>query len=137
MSVMRVGAAFGFLLGLGLVVGCGGGGADTGELSGSVTYDGKPVGEGSITFIATDGKSPTAGGAIKDGKYTATKVPVGTSKVSISAVKVVGKKKAYDTPDSPEVPITEPLIPEKYNQKSELKYDVKAGPQAKDFELAK
>ena len=137
MSVMRTGSAFSFLLGLGLVVGCGAGGGDVGELSGSVSYDGKPVSEGSITFIATDGKSPTAGGSIKDGKYTASKVPAGSSKVSISAVKVVGKKKAYDTPDSPEVPITEPLLPEKYNVKTELKYDVKAGTQTKDFDLTK
>ncbi len=137
MLAARVGAVFGFLVALGLVVGCGGGGADTGDISGAVTYDGKPVEDGSITFVAVDGKAPTAGGTIKDGKYTATKVPVGATKVSISASKVVGKKKAYDTPDSPEIPITEPLVPAKYNQTTELRYDVKAGTQTKDFQLAK
>ncbi|MBA4190200.1 MAG: hypothetical protein C0467_19620 [Planctomycetaceae bacterium] len=137
MSVARLGSAIGLVFVLGVVTGCGGGGSDLGDLSGAVTYDGKPVEDGAISFIPVDGKSPTAGGTIKDGKYTATKVPVGATKVSITAVKVIGKKKAYDTPDSPEIPITEPLVPAKYNQTTELRYDVKGGVQTKDFQLAK
>ncbi len=137
MSVARVGLLFAFLVGIGLVAGCGSGSDQLGEITGTVTYDGKPVEEGAITFIALDGKSPTAGGVVKDGKYTATKVPVGAAKVSITAVKVVGKKKAYDAPGSPEVPVTESLLPPKYNHATELKFDVKPGSQTKDFELAK
>ncbi|MFO0822580.1 MAG: hypothetical protein U0792_05575, partial [Gemmataceae bacterium] len=136
MSAMRAGALIVFVCSLVVVLGCGGG-ADTGEVSGSVKFDGKPVEEGSISFIALEGNAPTAGGVIKGGKYTATKVPVGAAKVSISAVKVVGKKKAYDTPDSKEIDITEPLLPAKYNTASELRFDVKPGTQTKDFDLTK
>jgi len=137
MSVARLGSAIGMWVVLGLIAGCDGGSSDLGDISGAVTYDGKPVEDGAISFIPMDGKSPTAGGTIKDGKYTATKVPVGTTKVSITAVKIVGKKKAYDAPDSPEIPITESLIPARYNHASELRYGVKGGTQTKDFELPK
>jgi hypothetical protein len=136
MSAMRGGALFVFVCSLGIALGCGGG-AETGEVSGSVKFDGKPVEEGSISFIAVEGSAPTAGGVIKDGKYTATKVPVGAAKVSISAVKVVGKRKAMDAPGSKEVDITEPLLPAKYNTATELRFDVKPGTQTKDFDLTK
>lgn len=135
MIAVRSGAAVAFAAAIALVVGCAGDADKFGEVSGTVTYDGKLVEEGAITFHPANG--PTVGDAIKGGKYTAKKVPIGTSKVTIDAAKVIGKKKAYDSPDSPEVPITEPYIPAKYNQKSELSLDVKPGMQAKDFDLAK
>ncbi len=130
-----VGAAATLAVALGLC-GCGGGGPQKGEVSGAVAYDGKPVEDGAITFIPADGKSPTAGAAIKGGKYAAT-VPVGNMKVSISASKVIGTKKLYDTPDSPVRQITAEALPAKYNEKTELRYEVKAGPNVKDFDLAK
>jgi hypothetical protein len=118
-----------------LLIGCSGG-LDYGVVSGAVRYDGKEIEDGAITFFPMDGKGPTAGDVIKGGKYSA-RVPVGTAKVSISGSKVVGKKKVYDTPDSPERPVTAEFVPEKYNKTSELRYDVQAGPQTKDFDLAK
>jgi hypothetical protein len=125
-----------FAVAVGFLLGCAGG-SDTGEVSGTVTYDGKPVEDGAISFFPSDGKGPTAGGTIKNGKYTATKVPVGTAKVSISGSKVVGKKKVYDTPDSPEMPVTKELLPEKYNTKTELTLDVKSGSNEKNWDLTK
>ncbi len=125
-----------FAAAVGLVVGCSGEGA-SGEVSGTVTYDGKLVEDGAISFFPADGKGATAGSTIKEGKYSASKVPVGNVKVSISGSKVVGKKKVYDTPNSPEMPITEELLPAKYNTKSELTLEVKRGANEKSWELAK
>ncbi|MDB5309445.1 MAG: hypothetical protein JWO38_3647 [Gemmataceae bacterium] len=122
-----------FLLAAGLVAGCGG--AGTGEVSGTITYDGKPVEAGAIVFTPADGNGPTAGGEIKGGKYTAPKVPVGPAKVSISGARITGTKKMYDDPKSAVVQTSEELLPAKYNKASELRYDVTSGPQTKDFDL--
>src|SRR5690349_13504580 len=110
-----IGSVAAFLAAAALVAGCGGG-EQFGEVSGTVSYDGKPVEDGAITFVPD--KGPTAGGGIKDGKYSA-KVPVGPAKVSISAGKVVGQKKLYNTPDSPSQPVTAEYLPAKYNEKTE------------------
>src|SRR5262245_15814682 len=119
----------GLLLALLLTASCSDGSA-TGEVAGSVNIDGKSPDTGSIAFIPADGKSPTAGGEIKDGKYTA-RVPVGTAKVEIRVPKIVGKKKLYNTPDSPVQPIMEEVLPSRYNDKTELTLDVKSGRNAK------
>ena len=115
--------------------GCGGSGA--GEVSGTVTYDGKIVEQGTISFVPADGSGPTSGAAITDGKYSVQKVPVGKAKVTIEGVKSTGKKKMYDDPKAPLVQTSEDYIPAKYNKTTELLYEVKSGLQTKDFELAK
>jgi hypothetical protein len=56
-------------------------------------------------------------------------------KVSISAPKVVGKKKIYPTADSPEMPVTREALPARYNEQTELTLDVTAGTISKDWEL--
>ena len=136
MSAVRVAAAVAFLVTASLAAGCGAGDAGA-EVTGTVTYDGKPVEEGGISFNSPDGSVPSGGGVIKNGKYTATRVPIGITKVSITAVKVVGQKKAYDAPNSPMTPITEPLLPPKYNNATDLRYEVRSGTQTKDFDLPK
>jgi hypothetical protein len=103
------------------------------QVSGTVSLDGQPLDKGAITFTPTDGKSPTAGATIEAGKYT-TRVPKGTSKVSITSPKEVGKRKLYNTPDSPETPIIEERIPAKYNQTTELTREIN-GDATLDFEL--
>jgi hypothetical protein len=109
-----------------LAAGCGD--PSSGIVTGTVTFDGTPVKSGMIQFVPTDGKSPTAGGIITDGQFTVT-VPVGTKTVVLSGVKVVGKKKVYDTPDSPVMDVTTELLPARYNTKSELTLEVKPGRQ--------
>jgi hypothetical protein len=115
------------------LAGCGDG-AKTGEVTGTVTIDGQPAESGAVTFIPADGQSPTAGGEIKAGKYTAT-VPVGVAKVEIRVPKVVGKKKLYPTPDSPEQPIMQEVLPAKYNDNTELTFDVRPGTNEKNWDL--
>jgi hypothetical protein len=106
-----------------------------GTVSGTVTVDGLPVKSGSIVFFPTDGKAATSGSAIVDGHYLATVAP-GMSRVEIRVPKVIGQKKAYDTPDSPMAEITAELLPAKYNDASELTLDVKLGENRQDYELS-
>src|SRR5262245_26830212 len=124
--------ASGCLLALLVLAGCGD--STTGEVRGTIKFDGQPVKEGAITFKPVDGKTGTAGGQIKDGRYTA-RVPLGEMKVEISAPKVVRMKKLYDTPNSPEAPVTEEVLPAKYNTQTELRLEVKPGLNEKDFDL--
>jgi hypothetical protein len=115
------------------LVGCSGR-SNRGVVTGTVTFDGQPLKSGTIRFIPADGRTPTSDAIITDGKYRAD-VPLGEKRVSISAPKIVGKRKAYDTLDSPTVDIVEELLPAKYNAQSELKLTVQAGKQSHDFEL--
>jgi hypothetical protein len=115
------------------VLGCQGG--TTAKLTGTVTLDGQPLKEGAVRFEPVDpSKGGTAGAVIKDGTFTCT-VPVGEMRVVFEAPKVVGKRKAYDTLDSPTVDIVEELLPAKYNVKSELKITIKGGSQKETWEL--
>jgi hypothetical protein len=136
---MRVFCAAGtFALLVGLTVGCSGGPA-TGEVSGTVTYDGKAVPFGSIAFYPADGKGPSTGGTITDGKYSVSKVPVGTMKVRISGAKDMKEQKMSYDEKAPPVFTSSELLPPKYSddKATELKYDVQAGVQTKNFDLTK
>ena len=129
----RLGALLLFLVSLPLT-GCGDGKA---EISGNVTIDKVPVAQGFLTFIPMGGDAGTVGAQIKDGKYEARIMP-GMMKVAVNAVpKVIGKRKLYNTPDSPETPIYGSALPPRYAsmEESELRVDVKPGKNEKDFDL--
>ncbi len=123
----------GCLLSLGIAVGCGPESKMT-MVSGTVTIDGVPPETGAISFIPIDGATPTAGGVIEKGKYT-SEAPIGESKVEIRVPKVVGKKKLYDTPDSPVQDIMEEVLPPKYNEATELRFTGVKGKNEKNWEL--
>ncbi|MCY3010466.1 MAG: hypothetical protein NTY42_11545 [Planctomycetota bacterium] len=103
-------------------------------ITGTVTVDGKPPATGSISFVAIDGLTPNTGTEIKDGKFT-SEVPIGESKVEIRVPKVVGKKKLYDTPDSPEQDVMIELLPPKFNEQTELRYTAKKGKNENNWDL--
>jgi hypothetical protein len=105
------------------------------EVSGTITYEGKPIEQGSIAFIPADGNGPSAGSPIVDGKYFAQNVPVGMAKVQIRGARITGQKRML--PDSPPVSTSEEMLPAKYHSASELTYEVKSGTQVKDFDLTK
>jgi hypothetical protein len=115
------------LLLLVLVFGCS---SDTkhGIVTGMVSFDGQPLKSGNIRFDPADGHSATADAMITDGKFSAT-VPPGEKRVSITAPKIIGTKKVYETPNSPTVDLTEEMLPKRYNAQSELKVTVKLGNQ--------
>jgi hypothetical protein len=104
------------------------------EVSGKVTVDGQPVDGGAISFVPVDGQGPTSGSIIREGRYT-FQAPLGEMKVSVSAPKVIGTKKIYDTPNSPTMPITEEALPKKYNEETELRFTVQRGANAMDWNL--
>jgi hypothetical protein len=124
---------FAFALVVVLAAGCGAK-SNKGTVTGTVTLDGQPIKAGLIHFAAVDGLTPTADAAITDGKFKA-RVPPGDKKVSISAPKVTGQRRMYETPNSPMIDITEESVPKQYNAQTTLKYTVAAGSQQKDFEL--
>ena len=139
-----------------LAVGC----ASKGTITGTVSYQGKPIPEGSVMFIP-EGGGPVATGIINDGKYTAEKVPVGPAKVAITSLYNAGEKenamaqmiqgggKGGGPPPGtmPEearqffsgggAPKKGLKIPEKYSdlKNSPLTYTVTGGSQTKDFNL--
>ena len=116
-----------------LISGCGTGEPPTYPVKGKVTLDGKPIEKGLIRFSPTGSASP-AGAEIKAGQYS-LKAPPGESKVEITSTIVVGQRKAYNTPDSPMVDITKEAVPDQFNAKTTLKFEVKAGENSKDFDV--
>lgn len=129
------------LCAIALLVGCSSG-PKQGEVSGTVTVDGKTPSTGSsITFIPTDGQSPTAGAVIENGKYSAM-VPVGMSRVEIRVPRPIRQAANSAPKQGPgaEGPgggggIIEESLPAKYNDNSELTFEVKAGQNPKDWNL--
>jgi hypothetical protein len=101
---------------------------------GTVTVDGEPAPVGFVSFFAVDGRAPTAGGPIRDGQYTAEVKP-GVCKVQIRVPKEAGERKLYETPGSPTQKVWVESLPAKYNEKTELQFDVQPGSNEKSFDL--
>ncbi len=122
------------------LAGCGSGGPVMGRVSGTVSYQGKPIPKGSITFVPTDGTRPSATGTIENGAYTLqTTEPgdgavVGGYKVAVSDIDANALNTAL-----PGMPVQAPksAIPKKYGDAnaSGLTADVQSGSQTKNFEL--
>ena len=119
---------------LAALAGCGGG-KPKAKVNGAVTLDGKPLDTGVIHFYPqSDDGGPSASADIKGGRYQ-LQTGIGPMKVVINANQVVGKRKMYDTPDSPVVEDIRDVLPERYNMKSELKAALNAGPNGVNFDL--
>lgn len=122
------------------LAGCGSGGPVMGRVSGTVTYQGKPLPKGTVTFIPTDSTRPSATGTINNGAYTLqTTEPgdgavVGGYKVAVSDV----DSEVMNTP-VPGMPVEAPksAIPKKYGDAnaSGLTAEVQSGSQTKNFDL--
>lgn len=105
------------------------------DVTGTVNVDGAPVEQGSISFFPVDGQGPTTGAEIAAGKYV-SKAPLGDCKVEIRVPKIVGTKKLYDTPDSPVQNVMQEVLPAKYNQETELRFDAQPGKNEKNWDLS-
>jgi hypothetical protein len=104
------------------------------EVTGTVTVDNQPPPEGSsITFIPADGKQ-SPGTMIQGGKYTVRDVPVGVATVEIRVPKLADpeKEQAKSGPGRG----VEELLPAKYNDQSELRFEVKPGRNEKNWDLS-
>ncbi|MDY3560547.1 hypothetical protein R5W23_001782 [Gemmata sp. JC673] len=69
------------------ILGCGGGGS---TVTGEVSFNGKPLEKGYVTFNPTDGKSAPVGAEVVGGRYTAKNVAVGKNKVVVVSTAVSG-----------------------------------------------
>jgi hypothetical protein len=117
-----------------IISGCNRGPAMT-TVVGTVTVDGKPLEKGSIAFEPADGQGPTTGATIEGGRYTAQTLP-GQKKVRITGFEIVGKRPAYPgRPDSPMRDIVKDVVPEKYNNNSDLTLTVESSDTTGDFDL--
>jgi hypothetical protein len=104
------------------------------DVTGTVTYNGKEIEDGMITFISVDGKGD-GGSNIVEGKYTAKRVPVGRTRVKITGSQIYAYKERYK--DKPELkrPLTKNFVNAKFNEKSELEFEVQPGKNDKDWVL--
>jgi hypothetical protein len=116
------------------VLGCSKG-PPVGIVRGTVTLDGQPLKEGAITFTPLDGQSSTAGARIADGKFE-TRASITKHRISITSVVVTipGGKKIDKFSDRNQF-VETVLVPEKYNTKSTLEWDVKSGLNEPHFDL--
>lgn len=129
----------------GLLVGCFGGssGPEKVNLSGKVTYQGKPLEDGDISFRPAPGtNAPPTSTNIKNGTYSASDraaIAVGTFNVEIRGYKKrEGAVKDSAGFERPGVDNREQILPEKFNTKSTIEQVtiVKGkSSQTKDFDL--
>jgi hypothetical protein len=118
------------LLGVIGVPGCGG----PVGVSGEVTVDGQPPETGLISFAPADGAGGPVTAEIRKGKYSLSTSP-GKKWVQISVPVVIDKRPMYKAPDAPLMDITEESIPERYNARTELTFDVTRGGNTKNWSI--
>ena len=143
--ICRIRLAFIAVVSTTLLFGCGQSGPPRFEVSGTITVDGIPVPSGTIGFLPDGVDGPAAGGQITDGSYKikASQGPTkGPHKVEIRGFRESGKPVATGiggtTVGPSAVANTEKIemyVPDKFNSKTTLKYDVEAGKNQKNFEL--
>ena len=124
----------GFIVAAACVVAFGCGPRDTRvECSGTVTYAGQPVEEGSIGFSPLAGGGRSEGAVITAGRYTA-RVQPGRHRVEIRGSRpLAGKPIVSDMPSG----IREDYIPKEFNDASTLEAEIHAtGPHMLPFDLA-
>jgi hypothetical protein len=115
-------------------------------VSGKVTLDGKPLPKASVTFVPMASKDninpgPTAAGLTDDdGRYTlivdkdTPGAVVGTCRIYITTL--LSDPVLDEREGGPPVQRPRDRVPEKYNQKTELTYDVpKGGTDQANFDL--
>ncbi len=102
------------------------------ECSGTVTYAGQPVEEGSIGFFPLAGGGRSEGAVITAGRYTARVLP-GRHRVEIRGSRpLAGKAIVSDMPSG----IREDFIPAAFNDASKLEVEIPAtGPHPLPFDL--
>jgi len=129
MMVSRRSLALPALLGAALAMaGCGGDGIDRVEVTGTVTLNDRPLGEGHISFESI-GKGTSAGATIADGEFTIPKdkgPSPGEYRVRIYAYQGTGEQ--IPDPDNPgqTTEKKESIIPDRYNRNTELQRTVTA-----------
>jgi len=135
-------AAIGLALAAVCVGGCGKR-SGWGEMTGKVTFQGKPLPAGRIVFVCQDADKTVISAEIRDGVYYVSKIPAGRATVGITSSEPSGDAtpgipSPPPDPKAPPPPARSALaIPERYGspETSGLAYDVAKGKQSKDFDL--
>lgn len=96
-------------------------------VSGTMTFDGRSVEEGSITFHAVSGDTRGFAGPIKGGAYKAETFAAPMKVFLITAFRDVPGTFIPAAPDQPKEPAREQYIPTRYNDTTELKADIPSG----------
>ena len=108
-------------------------------LSGKVTYDGKPIDGGTISFLPADESKRVSGGPLIQGAYSVPEekgANPGSYRVEVRWPQPTGKK--YKDPDTLETfNEQKESMPARYNTQSELKVEVSATQNTFDFDLKK
>jgi hypothetical protein len=123
---------------LALAAGCGG----RGDVSGKVTYQGKPLVWGTVQFEGSDGLVKQ-GNINSDGTYSVREVATGEAQVAVSSINPKSSdfqpRQAEGRPPPPPRPEVKGWfpIPDKYDtpHKSGLVYTIKSGPNTIDIDL--
>jgi len=108
-----------------LAGGCGASSSDY-PVTGTVTWKGQPLDQGSIQFLPEEGKGTMVGAEIRDGHYALPNPPglaPGTYRVRINSRSGVNPSAAPDTNLSD--PNSKERIAKKYNEETILKAEVK------------
>ena len=113
--------------------------SSTGTVTGSVTFNGKPIDKGLITFSPTGSKGGTAGGDVAAGKFHVAGIVPAAYQVSVAAVpelKIVGPNdpEAKRTLSDAEIRAMIDPLPADTTGK-EQSVEVKGGRQVLDFKL--
>lgn len=129
------------------LTGCGGPGdqPELGQVSGTVTLDGKPLRGIEVVFYPDSGR-PARGRTNSEGKYELRYIrDTMGAKVGHNRVEIAPNEEGEDSPESeadadgpadkPPVKPGKPVVPARYNTKSELEADVKPGENTFDFAL--
>src|SRR4051812_20209294 len=122
------------------LAGCG---APTGDISGKVTLNGKPLPGGFVAFLSSGDNPAAVSGVIQpDGTYSVSRVPVGAVAITIQGVRGPAQGAGPMLPGAksappPEVGKGDPVfVPYKYGnaETSGLTYTVEKGTQTHDIE---
>ena len=130
MTASRFPAAL--LVGLVAFAGCN---ARTGSISGTVTVDGVPIGNGSVTIVGEQGTPASA--SIVAGEYRVEKVPIGPARIAVRSLpppSMMAPPPKAGSGDGPAASTFEPL-PDRYltPEQSGLSLEVVAGEQQHDI----
>jgi hypothetical protein len=90
------------------------------RVQGTVTLDGAPLPDGSLTFVGMATKAAAGGGTIKDGKFSFS-LPAGAYRVQVFATRVVPGK---TIPGMGDAPVRESIVPSRYNSATTLTAEV-------------
>lgn len=113
-------------------------------VSGTITFDGKPIPYGVVSFSG-NGELRGASGPIHEGKYTiAEKFGPNLGKYKVSILGYPSIPTSVDTPDSPGAEeiyddtgesLTAQMLPRQYNSHTTLEVEMVKGPNQHDFDL--